>query len=390
MKKLITIIVLCSWLTPLQAIAQSEAAAKGPKEKMNMKVFKDSLDGNLDMSAFLIDFHGFIPVPQLITEPALGSIGILLTPIFIQPNKHAAKGKYVPPDITAGFVGYTANKSWGFGGLRIASLPQYHLKYRAGAAHGDVNMDFFRQFPVIGEQKFAFNFQMTAAFASVLRQIGETDLYIGLEYLFLHNRVHPELELDPLPDFIGDHDFNNNLSSIGLDIEYDKRDNVFTPNTGWYIVSDFRVNDNWTGSDYTYQNFNTAVLKFFQPTKKWVSGFRFETKAQFGKAPFYMKPSISMRGVPMSRYQGNQTYVLETEQRYDFNLRWSGVLFTGIAKAPTDEVSFADSKTVYNLGTGFRYLLARKFGLRTGIDVAMSNEDWGWYIVFGHAWNNRN
>ncbi|MGX7835886.1 hypothetical protein ACWKSR_12110, partial [Campylobacter fetus subsp. venerealis] len=85
-----------------------------------------------------------------------------------------------------------------------------------------------------------------------------------------------------------------------------------------YFSSNFRVNDSWTGSDYTYQNWNVAALKYFQFAPKWVSGFRAEGRLQFGHAPFYLNPSIALRGVPLARYQGDQTYLMETEQRYDF------------------------------------------------------------------------
>ena len=155
------------------------------KKKFDKSVLKDSLDGKLDMSDMLIELHGFIPVPQIITEPALGNIGALLTPIFIQPNKVQVEDQYVPPNITAGFIGYTGNKSWGFGAMRIASLPKHHLKYRVAAAHGDVNMDFYRNLPIIGEREFGFNFKSTVAYLSLLRQIGKSQLYVGLEYLFV-------------------------------------------------------------------------------------------------------------------------------------------------------------------------------------------------------------
>src|SRR5690606_33256548 len=144
-----------------QAISQSKndqnKSTSNQNKKLNFKVLKDSLDGKLDMSDFLIDYHGFIPVPQIITEPALGSIGIMLAPVFIHPNNVNVKDKYIPPDITAAFIGYTGNKSWGFGAMRMATLPNYHLKYRAGAVYGDVNMDFYRTFPFLGEQRFDFN-----------------------------------------------------------------------------------------------------------------------------------------------------------------------------------------------------------------------------------------
>lgn len=51
-----------------------------------------------------------------------------------------------------------------------------------------------------------------------------------------------------------------------------------------------------------------------------------------------------------------------------------------------EDLSFSDAPTVVVKGLGFRYLIAEKFGLRMGIDVAMSNEDKAFYIQFGTAW----
>jgi len=388
----IKILIILLTLLSISAFSQDEFEnqTEAKKQKLNMGVFKDSLDGKLDMSDFLIHYHGFIPVIGLITEPALGDIGFMVTPVFIQPNKYQEKGKYTPPNITLGFVGYTANKTWGFGAIRIASLPKYHLKYRVGAVYGDVNMDFYRNLPLVGERQFSFNMNMSGAFAQLLRQVGNTELYLGLEYFYLHNETHPQFNTPEFPDFANDVDLVTNISNLGVNLEYDTRDNVFTPNKGLFITSDFRVSAGWTGSDYDFQNFHVGVFQYFQLAPKWVSGFRFESNLQFGDAPFYIKPQIALRGVPLARYQGDQTYVLETEQRYDFTMRWSAVAFVGMAKAPTEEISFNDATLVYNYGTGFRYLIARKFGLRGGLDVAWSNDDFGWYIVFGSTWNDRN
>ena len=361
------------------------------QEKPKMKdLLHDSLDHKLDASDFLIQADGFIPVPQLITEPALGNIGVMLMPVFIKPNKIQLKDEYVAPNITAGFAGYTANQTWLFGAMRIASLPKYRMKYRAGLAYADINMDFYRELPHAGEQKFSFNFRMTPVFASVLKEIGHTNLYVGLEYLFINAEVGANFELEKFPDFDDRLTAPHNLSSVGVDFEYDKRDNIFTPNSGILITSNYRQNAEWTGSDYEYGTLTFGVLYYVQTSSRWVSGFRFDNKSQFGEAPFYTMPGITLRGVPMNRYQGDQTYMLETEQRYDFTKRWSAVAFGGLAKAPTDEVDFKNALLVYNYGTGFRYLLARKFGLRMGVDVAWSNNDFGYYITFGSAWNNRN
>ncbi|MDW5288939.1 BamA/TamA family outer membrane protein [Formosa sp. PL04] len=385
-------LLIFSILAPT-SYGQTETKEEKPKkEKFSFKMLKDPQDGMFDLSDLLIEHHGFIPVPQIITEKSLGGFGFMLAPIFIEPNKIKEQdGKPVAPNITGGFAGYTANQTWGVGAFRKASLPEYHLKYTAGAVYANVNMDFYRTLPIVGEQTFDFNFRIAGAYLSVLRQIAKTELYLGLEYFFGHNEIKPNFENDRVADFVKDKDYSSNIGSLGLDLEFDKRDNMFTPNYGWYITSEFRVNANWTGSDYNFQNFNADFIKYFQFTPKWVSGFRLDNQFQFGDAPFYLKPSIQVRGVPMAKYQGDQVYSLMTEQRYDFVERWSGIAFGGLSKAPTEKVNFNESDLIANYGGGFRYLIARKFQLRSGVDVAWTNKgDFGWYIVFGCAWNSFN
>ena len=315
----------------------------------------------------------------------------MITPIFIKPNKHREKGTHVPPDITAGFAGYTINDTWIVGAMRMASLPQYGLKYRVGLAHANVNMDFYRDIAGLGERKFPFNFKTTPVFFSVMKEVKKnSNVFIGLEYLYMNSKIKPKFDFDELPDFVKEKDIKSNISSIGIGFDFDVRDNTFSPNTGTQIGANFRMNADWTGSDYEYQNFNVSVFQYVQFVPQLVSGFRLDTKFQFGDAPFYVEPGIDLRGVPSSRYQGTEVYVIETEQRYDFSLRWSGVVFTGLAKATSDKVSFSQADFVYNYGVGFRYLIARLFKLRVGMDFAKSNNDWGYYITFGSAWNNRN
>ena len=52
------------------------------QKKSKVSMF-DSLDHKLDMSDFLIDANGFIPIPIIVTEPALGGFGLGLAPVFI-------------------------------------------------------------------------------------------------------------------------------------------------------------------------------------------------------------------------------------------------------------------------------------------------------------------
>jgi hypothetical protein len=94
-----------------------------------------------------------------------------------------------------------------------------------------------------------------------------------------------------------------------------------------------------------------------------------------------------MRGVPIMKYQGSQTLQFETEQRFDVTPRWSLVGFAGTG-CTWNESQYLDSdKWIFAGGAGFRYLVARVFGLRMGIDIAASPDQLAYYIVFGHYWN---
>src|SRR5690349_20824257 len=70
---------------------------------------KDSIDGKFDLSDYIIDANGFVPVPMIITEPALGGFGVAIIPVFIRKNKpylDSIEGQLVStpvaPDITGG------------------------------------------------------------------------------------------------------------------------------------------------------------------------------------------------------------------------------------------------------------------------------------------------
>ncbi len=373
-------------LTCFLLIFASISSAQEVKKEGKV-LFKDSLDGKMDLSKYIIEAKGLVPIPYLITEPALGGFGGALAALYFSPKKRPLGYKgYIPPDITAGFAMYTANNSWAGGLIRIGSFPEIGVKYRIGGAYADINLNFYHESDIVGTKELEFNIKSTPLLLSFSKKILNKDLYLGLQYLYADNTLKPNFN-ESLPSFITSKEMNGRMSTLGTFLEYDNTNTIFTPNKGVKINLLYSVDENWTGSDYSFQEIH-GYFNWFLPIKSnWVSGLHLDFQQVYGDAPFYLKPFVVLKGIPTARYQGNSVYVVETEQRFDINYRWSIVGFGGLGKTIDENQNFSTGTTVYNYGTGFRYFLARAFNLRAGLDIAKGPDSWGYYVVFGHSWN---
>ncbi|MDO6760407.1 BamA/TamA family outer membrane protein [Tamlana sp. 2_MG-2023] len=349
---------------------------------------KDSIDGAIDLSDYIIYANGFLVVPTLITEPALGGVGGALVPVFLK--KHApiidenGKKRRINPDMTGALAMYTANKSWLAGGFRVGTFIKPRINYKIMAAYGHLNLSFYETLPFKGDQEFKFNFKSASVYVQALKEFRNFKWSAGPQYLFLNSDI--TLPNDNLPNFVTEKDLKSSVSQLGGAIQFDGRDNVFTPDKGVRFQSDFFWSNSAIGSDYSYWRLNYSLIGYYPITKKIIAGIRFEGAQVLNDPPFYLKPSINLRGVPAGRYQGNATLVTEAEFRFDVYKRWSVMLYGGVGDAFDEWDNTFNKSITYNYGSGFRYLIARKFKLRMGMDIAKGPEQWAYYVVFGSNW----
>ncbi|HEX2683756.1 MAG TPA: hypothetical protein VHL77_07480 [Ferruginibacter sp.] len=353
---------------------------------------KDSLDGAFDMSDYIIDANGFVPIPLIITEKALGGFGGAVIPVFIKKRppyidstKKGVLRTPVAPDITGGLALYTLNNTWMVAGFRSGTLVKSRIKYMIGAAYANVNLSFYKTLSTLGEKEFKFNIRTAPLFMQATKRISLSHWYAGFKYLLM--KAETRYQGDGLLDSIANSmEFSAVISQLGMIIELDNRDNIFTPDKGIKLHIDGNRSDDFIGSDYDFWKMNYYTYIYTPLSKKVTGGFRADGQEAFGDIPFYMKPYMNMRGLPAVRYQGNATVLTELELRWDFVRRWSLMAYGGTGKAFDDWSDFGSSNWVSSYGTGFRYMLARKFKLRVGIDVAKGPESWTYYIVFGSNW----
>jgi len=368
-----SLLLLC--LVAIRLIAHAQE-----KEKIGM--FRDSLDHAFDISNWLLSKQGFLFVPTVITEPAVG-YGLAGAAVYFHSSYSKKNG---PPSMSGVIGGGTENGTWLAGAFHAGFWKQDRIRYIGALARTSANVAFYGSGNIELPDDKAVNLNMDAWILAqqIKFRVAESDLFLGGRYIFFKTDNTFELPInDPEFDTIQS---QSTLSEVSAVIDYDNRDNIFTPTKGYFLELAGTYSDTWMGGDALYGRLALSLIGYFPAGNKLVLGLRHESRYSFGDVPYYARPIVSMRGVPVLKYQNKNTTVFEGELTWNVYKRWYLMGFTGIGNAFSDFQSFNEGKSVSTIGTGFRYLIARKFGAQMGMDFAKSTGGQAFYIVFGSAW----
>lgn len=349
--------------------------------------YEDPLDGWFDYSEVLLFHRGFLPVPFLVTEPAVGYGGGVAAVWFrksiaeMQQDSRAAGGRMLPPDVGA-LMGYkTSNGTWGAGGGYFGSLAADRFRYSLLAAQTDTRLDFY------GPRQIPRRFDIEAPYvkADALARLGGSDWFLGARYLYFGATSRFAGEV---PEEIADRELESDVGKLSLLVDFDTRDNVLTPSRGTFVELDLGWARPELASSESFQSWQGRGFTYLALGERAVVGLRGDLRFTDGRAPFYAKPYLAMRGIAAMRYQGDDTALAESELRWTPHPRWGVVVFGGVGRAWSDRLSFEDAETAFGGGAGFRYLIARRLGLWAGVDLARGSgsNDTALYFQVGSAW----
>ncbi|WP_293646082.1 BamA/TamA family outer membrane protein [Thiolapillus sp.] len=246
-------------------------------------------------------------------------------------------------------------------------------------------MDYYGFNGGLGKHPVRFESTAFGLMQELQFRLGESHFFAGISYRLVDTQNKFDLgSVLPIPG-IPALKFDSRSAGVSLSLNYDDRDNMFTPSDGLYAELKLgNYGSAWGGDD----NFNKYRLyaKYYQRlSDDWVMGLRGDTEGVDGDAPFYEYPFVDMRGIKVMRYQGKRTALGELELRWSFHPRWALVGFSGVGKTWAGNGKH-DSDALYSKGLGFRYLIASKLGLQVGVDIAQGPEDAAFYIQVGSAW----
>ncbi len=356
--------------------------------------FEDTLidpqDGKLDASDYLASARGFLPVPIVITEPAVG-FGLGLAVAYFHAPKELDKERHShvgPPSISIVLGAKTENGTYFYGAGHFGVWKDDHVRYLGALAKVNVNMAFYPEGLLgeyVGPEGIGFNIDGSFLFQDVKFRLRESDWWLGGSYMYSNADNTFDLNLD-LPVELPQPTFGFDLAALGVYIEYDATNTIFTPSQG--VAGKFRYQNfdqNW-GSDFNYHHYSGEVLKY-SPFGDYSSlGLRLKAETVGGDVPFFSYPFVNLRGIPALRYQGKGVLTGEAEYLWGLTPRWSLVFFGGIGYTTAINKKTGNNRTVAAGGLGFRYRLARKQGLQAGVDLARGPEDTSVYLTVGNAW----
>lgn len=344
--------------------------------------FRDSTDNAYDISDWLLRKQGFLLVPSLITEPAVG-YGAAAAAVIFHSSYSEKNG---PPSMTGVIGGGTENGTWMAGLFHVGYWMHDRIRYTGAIARAYLNVGFYgsRNIELEDNESINLNLDSWVLFQQIKGRIGKSNFFIGAKYLLFKTDNTFDVPID-IPEFSG-YQFSSNLSEASLILNFDSRNNVFTPASGFFIDLSTTYSDTWFGGEALYGRIAFDLLGYFPAGDKVMVSLRTESNYSVGDIPFWARPIVQLRGAPLMKYQDKNTSLMEAEVSWDLYKRWSLIGFTGIGNAFPSYNEFDKGNSVRTMGAGFRYLTARKFGLKMGMDFAKSQDDFAFYIVLGTAW----
>jgi len=346
-------------------------------------LFLDPLDHWFDASGFLDTRYGFLPMALPITEPAVGygGAGGLM---FVDRNPRRPDGKPVPPTLTGVAGAGTENGTWGIFALNSAWWRDGTIQTRVAGGYAKVNLKYYG----LGNSPFnnnplKYTLKPLGGLAEARFRLGQSDWMAGGGYVYAATEV--SFDGNVVPPGINLPSSSSHMGGLKPVILYDSRDNIFTPTKGVYAQLYAGFYAPAFASDTSFQTIEPLYIFYLPLSPKWTFGLNTGGGFSFGEAPFYARPYVELRGVPVREYQADNVVQTEAELRWQFWKRYSIVGFAGGGAIWNDSGGNTE-RSVVSGGFGLRYELARTYGLHLGADVGFSRKTTALYITVGSAW----
>jgi len=324
----------------------------------------------------------WLPVPVPLSNPTIGT-GLVASLLYLHP---AVSESLTIPNATSGIAVMGADSGSKFAGI-------FHdgyywgdkVRLRAAAGTGEFNLDFFGigENPMFPDESLPYKIEGETFQIQALWQLGQTNYHLGLRETWIGARVSFDLAniLPGLPEISG----KSTTSSLAFVLVNDGRDDNYYPTHGHFFKGSFSKDSKDWGSDYSFETLFLSFNKYWRINDSMVLAGRLQASDLTGRAPFYLLPTLNLRGFPNGRYRGKSVFSTHLEFRHKLSSRWGYILFGEFGNTADTVSSALRGKQVTSAGAGIRWQVLSSKTLNLGIDYGVSGSDSAIYIKVGES-----
>lgn len=171
------------------------------------------------------------------------------------------------------------------------------------------------------------------------------------------------------------------LSGLGVMLDYDTRDNLFSPSRGVFAQAVTRRYRKIFGSDYEYDYYAADVRAYRRLGAVGVLGLQLAGVAAGKRVPFYDMPLYDLRGIYNTYFTDRAGYFAQAEYRFPLGGRFSAVAFAGGGNIAPEARELSFKHLQFAAGSGVRFVLDKKEKINMRLDIGASR--WGVQPYFG-------
>jgi outer membrane protein assembly factor BamA len=258
------------------------------------------------------------------------------------------------------------------------------LRFEAAVGTGNFNLQYYGvgSDSIFAEYPVGYNIKPKIAMLQFLvRPVVDSNWFLGARYLYTSGEILFKLSefWDLLPDVGG----TLTTSGLGAVVSFDSRNDTLYPTAGQYFEAAYSRDDSAWGSDFEFDKLSTFYNHYFDLTDEVTLALRGYLSSVDGNVPFYMLPTLNMRGFATGRYRDEAAVSGHLEWRHKFHSRWGYVVFAEFGSTGNSVSKAFDSKPVKTFGAGIRWQAVASQKLNLGIDFAVSDDDKAVHVQVG-------
>lgn len=175
------------------------------------------------------------------------------------------------------------------------------------------------------------------------------------------------------------------VSSLGIVVKYDNRDNLFYPTKGYFAELSFQVDDKTIGSSFNNNRIILDASTYFTTKFHHTLALNYYAVAGNGEIPFNQMALLGgtkkMRGFYEGRFRDKNLMMLQAEYRAPLFWRFGAVAFISAGDVANKYENFKLDQFKLAYGGGLRFMLDKKQKVNIRLDIGWADPKPNFYLT---------